>query len=186
MNRTKTTISKEIKKKLLKWGFTKRGLFENTKGEWYLFLQLLLILLHFLTPYPSIEYIKFPINLLFIISGIILSINGLRISLKAFIDLGDNLTPLPYPMKKSILIRNNSYNDSRHPLYKGILSISLGICISTLSIIHLFLFICLSHLLKKKALKEEELLKIKFIEYEEYMKEVPAIFSNISYLDWRS
>jgi protein-S-isoprenylcysteine O-methyltransferase Ste14 len=39
--------------------------------------------------------------------------------------------------------------------------------------------------LKIKALKEEERLKVKFIEYKEYIKEVPAIIKNISYLDWR-
>ena len=186
MKQIKNISSEHIKKILLKWGFSKRGLFRNSKGEWYLFSQLLVIFLHLLSPYPKAEYITFPINILFIIVGIVISINGLRVSLKAFIDLGDNLTPLPYPMKESILIRNNSYKNTRHPLYKGILLISLGICISLLSIIHLSLFIALSYLLKNKALKEEERLKIKFTKYEEYMKEVPAIMENIKYLDWRS
>ena len=186
MKQIKNTSSEHITKFLLKWGFSKRGLFRNSKGEWYLFAQLLLIILHLLSPYPKWEYITFPINLLFIIVGIAISINGLRVSLKAFIDLGDNLTPLPYPMKESILIRNNSYKNTRHPLYKGILLISLGICISLSSIIHLSLFLALSYLLKNKALKEEEMLKIKFTKYEGYVKEVPAIMENINYLDWRS
>ena len=182
----KEKASKQVKKVLLKWGFSKRGIFRNSKGEWYLFSQLLLIFLHLLSPYPNPEYIKFPINIIFIISGIAISINGLRISIKAFIDLGDNLTPLPYPMKESIFISNNSYKNSRHPLYKGILLISLGICISLTSMIHLLLFLSLSFLLKAKALKEEQMLKIKFTEYEDYIKEVPAIMENINYLDWRS
>ena len=185
LNQNKNTIFDDITKILLKWGFTKRGLFRNSKGEWYLFSQLFLILLHLLAPYPKPQYITFPINLFFILSGIVISINGLIISLRAFIDLGDNLTPLPYPMKESILIRKNTYKFSRHPLYKGLLLISLGICISSLSIIHLFLFISLSYLLKNKALKEEEMLKKKFSEYEDYIKEVPAIMENIKYLDWR-
>ncbi len=182
----KNKISKKVTNIFLRWGFTKKGLLTNSKGEWYLFSQLLLIFLHLLSPYPKIEYITFPINLFFMISGIGISTYGLSISLKAFRDLGDNLTPLPYPMQESILIRNNSYKDSRHPLYKGILLVSLGIFVSTLSIIHLSLFIALSYLLKYKALKEEEMLKIKFPEYEEYMKEVAAILENIEYLDWRS
>ena len=186
INKNKSIIFESIKKVLLKWGFTKKGLFRNSRGEWYLFSQLFLIFLHLLSPYPNDKYITFPINLFFIISGIVISINGLIISLNAFIDLGDNLTPLPYPMKESILIINNSYKVSRHPIYKGILLISLGICISTLSIIHLSLFISLSYLLKNKALKEEEMLKKKFPEYEDYIKEVPAIMENIKYLDWRS
>ena len=178
--------SVKIKKILLKWGFTKRGIFRNSKGEWYLISQLFIIFLHLLSPYPKAEYIEFPINILFIITGVLISINGIRISFKALFDLGDNLSPLPYPMKESFLIRNNSYKTSRHPLYKGLLLISLGIFIYSLSIIHLCLFISLCYILKNKALKEEEMLKKKFPEYEDYIKEVPAIIENIKYLDWRS
>ena len=114
------------------------------------------------------------------------SIQGLIITLKAFLDLGDNLTPLPYPIKESILIKNNSYKNLRHPIYKGLLLISLGIFILSSSLIHLFLFIALTIVLRTKALKEEEILKIKFPEYKTYIKEVPAIIKNIKYLDWRS
>jgi len=44
----------------------------------------------------------------------------------------------------------------------------------------------LAYILKIKAIKEEERLKIKFPEYEIYIEEVPAIIKNIRYLDWRS
>ncbi len=75
-------------------------------------------------------------------------------------------------MNKPSLIKNNSYQNVRHPLYKGLLYISLGICIFSLSLIHLFLLISLAYILKIKALKEEEKLKVKFPEYKEYIKEV--------------
>ena len=179
-------LIKDIKTTLSKWGFSKQGVLNNSKGEWFLFSQILLILLHFIPPYPKIEHISFSINTFFIIIGLTISIQGLIIVFKAFIDLGDNLTPLPYPMNESILIKNNSYNNNRHPLYKGILFISLGICIFSLSLIHLFLFISLAYILKRKALKEEERLKIKFTEYKKYIEEVPAIMKKIKYLDWRS
>ena len=185
MKRNRRKLFKDIKTILSRWGFSKQSLFQNTKGEWYLFSQMLLILLHLIPPYPKIQNILFPINIFFVIIGLAISIQGIIIVTKAFIDLGDNLTPLPYPMNESSLIKNNSYKNNRHPLYKGILLISLGICISTLSIIHLSLFISLSYLLKYKALKEEEILKIKFPEYKNYIEEVPAIIKNIKYLDWR-
>ena len=132
------------------------------------------------------QHIGFSINTFCIIIGLAISIIGLLIVIKAFIDLGENLTPLPYPMKKSTLIINNSYQNVRHPLYKGLLIISLGKCISSLSLIHLTLLILLAYILKIKALKEEEMLKIKFPEYKIYIKEVPAIMKKIKYLDWRS
>ena len=171
---------------LSKWGFSKQGIFKNSKGEWYLFSQILLILLHFIPPYPKIEYLGYAINTISIIIGFSFAIKGLIIAIKAFQDLGENLSPLPYPIKEAILIKDNSYQKVRHPLYKGILFISLGICIFSLSLLHLLLFISISYILKIKALKEEEKLKIKFPQYKKYIKEVPAIVKNIKYLDWRS
>ena len=186
MKLNKSNLFKKIKTLLSKWGFSKQGLFNNSKGEWYLFSQILLILIHFIPPYPKIEPIGFAINTFFIIIGLSFAIKGVIIVIKAFLDLGENISPLPYPINESVLIKDNSYQNVRHPLYKGILFISLGICIFSLSLIHLFLLISLSYILKIKALKEEEKLKIKFPEYKKYIKEVPAIEKKIKYLDWRS
>ena len=182
----KSNFFKAIKSILSKWGFSREGIFNNSKGEWYLFSQIFLILLHLIPPYPKTKHMAFSINTLFIIIGFAITILGLTIVIKAFIDLGENLTPLPYPMNESSLIKNNSYQKIRHPLYRGLLFISLGICIFTLSLIHLLLLISLAYILKIKAIKEEEMLKIKFPEYKIYIKEVPAIIKEINYLDWRS
>ena len=186
MKLTNRNLFKEIKIILTKWGFSKQGLSNNSKGEWYLFSQIILILLHFIPPYPKIENVAFSINTFFIIIGLAISLQGLIIVTKALIDLGENLTPLPYPMNESKLIKNNSYQNIRHPLYKGLLFISLGIFIFSLSLIHLSLLISLAYILKIKAIKEEERLKIIFPEYNKYIKEVPAIIKKIKYLDWRS
>ena len=186
MNLKKINLFNNIKTTISKWGFSKQGVLSNSKGEWYLFSQILIILLHFIPPYPKIESIGFSINTFFIIIGLSISFQGLIIVIKAFIDLGENLSPLPYPINESILIKNNSYQYARHPLYKGLLFISFGICIFSLSLIHLCLLISLAYILKIKALKEEERLKIKFPEYKKYIKEVPAIIKKINYLDWRS
>ena len=182
----KKRLFKEIKITISSWGFSKKGLFLNSRGEWYLFSQVVLILLHLIPPNPKIENIPVLINTFLIIIGLSISIQGLIITIQAFIDLGDNLTPLPYPMNDSNLIKNKSYQNTRHPLYKGLIFISLGICIFSLSLIHLFLLLLLSYILKIKAIKEEERLKIKFPEYKKYIEEVPAIMRSIKYLDWRS
>ena len=183
---TNKELSKKSKNILIKWGFSKKGIINNKNGEWYLFSQLLLILLHILPYWPKNEYILTPIKTFLFIVGLTISINGLIITVRAFIDLGDNLSPLTYPMKESLLVRTNSYRNSRHPLYKGLLYISLGISIVGLSLLHLFLFISLTFILKAKALKEEEKLKVKYKEYKKYIKKVPAIIKNISILDWRT
>tara|TARA_Y100001968_G_scaffold102160_1_gene92088 strand:+ start:78 stop:638 length:561 start_codon:yes stop_codon:yes gene_type:complete len=186
MKLNKTNLFKYVKTLLSKWGFSKQGLFNNSKGEWYLLFQIFLILLHLIPPYPKIKNTVFSINIFCIIIGLGISILGLFIVIRGLIDLGESLTPLPYPLNNSSLINNNSYKNVRHPLYKGLLYISLGICIFSLSLIHLCLLISLAYTLRIKALKEEEWLKIKFPEYNKYIKEVPAIIKNIKYLDWRS
>ena len=185
MSQYKRNLFKDIKTVLSKWGFSKQGVFNNSKGEWYLFSQIVLILLHLTPPYPKTNNISFSIYTFCIIIGLTISVQGLIIIIKAFIDLGENLTPLPYPMNESNLIKSNSYKYVRHPLYKGLIFISLGICIFSLSLLHLCLLISLACILRIKALKEEERLKIKFPEYEKYIEEVPAIIKNIKYLDWR-
>ena len=186
MKLNKSNLFKSIKTIFLKWGFSKQGVINNSKGEWYLFSQIILILLHLMPPYPKINNIASSINTLFMIIGLAFSILGIFIVINAFIDLGQNLTPLPHPINESTLIINNSYKSVRHPIYKGLLFISVGICIFSLSLIHLSLLIFLTYILKIKALKEERILKIKFPEYKEYIKRVPAIIKNIKYLDWRS
>ena len=185
MKTNKSSHFKNIKTIFSKWGFSKQGVFNNTKGEWYLFSQIFIILLHFIPPYPKIKNIAFSISTFFNIVGLAISILGLIIIIKAFLDLGKNLTPLPYPLKESNLIKNNSYQHVRHPMYKGLLIVSLGICILSLSLIHLFLLISLAYILKIKALEEEKMLKIKFPEYKKYINDVPAIVKKIKYLDWR-
>ena len=186
MNLKKNRLANKIKNILSRWGFSKKGLLSNYKGEWYLISQILLILLHFIPPYPKIENIPFSINTFLVIMGLTISIQGLIISIQALVDLGDNLTPLPFPMNDSNFIKSNSYKNVRHPVYKGLLFISLGICIFSFSLIHIFLFLLLAYILKIKAKKEEERLKIKFYEYEKYIAEVQAITKKIKYLDWRS
>ena len=186
MNLNKNRVINKIKTILSRWGFSKRGLYLDSKGEWYLISQILIIMLHLIPPYPKIENIPVSIITFLIIIGFTISIQGLKISIQAFIDLGDNLTPLPYPMNVSNFIKKDSYKNNRHPLYKGLLLISLGICISSFSLIHLFFLLLLAYILKRKALKEEERLKIKFPEYEKYIEEIPAIIKKIKYLDWRS
>ena len=185
MKSTENINFKAFKTNILRWGFSKKGLFLNSKGEWYLFSQIILILLHLIPPYPKIENVPFSISALLIIIGLATLIKGLVIALQALIDLGDNLTPLPYPMIDSHLVETNSYKKNRHPLYKGLLLISIGIFIISLSLIHLTLFFLLALILKKKAILEEERLKIKFPEYQKYIKKVPAITKKIKYFDWR-
>ena len=80
MKLKKMKLFKEIKSILGRWGFSKQGIFQNTKGEWYLFSQMFLIIIHLLPPYPKIENIEFSINIFFVVIGLVVSI-----SIKSFL-----------------------------------------------------------------------------------------------------
>ena len=157
-----------------------------TKGEWYLVFQITLIIIHFSQGWPNNTNMNYEIYKYIQISGIIISSKGLISLSIAFQSLGRNLSLLPTPVEDSILITKKSYKKCRHPIYKELLYISLGISIYKLSLLHLLLLIILSYILKQKAILEEKELILKHYSYRKYIKSTPAIIKNLPYLDWRS
>jgi len=158
---------------------------KNTKGEWYLLSQFILIILHILQGWPDNTNLNYEIYKYIQILGIIISSKGIINLIIAFHDLGNNLSLLPVPVVNSTLITKKSYNKCRHPIYKELLYISLGIFIYKLSLFHLLLLIMLSYILKQKALTEEKKLMVLHYSYKEYLETTPALISYIPYLDWR-
>ena len=165
-------------------GITWAGMLNNKKGEWLLILQLLIIGAHLLPTFNHISSLQIREIIISKVSGILFLTSGLNISIRSILSLGDNLSPLPFPKEGSILVQNNSYKKCRHPLYKGLIFCSIGICLIKLSILHLILLIALVYVLRNKAKVEEKYLKNKHPEYKDYMNSTPAIIRNLSYLDW--
>ncbi len=159
---------------------------KNTKGEWYLVIQLILISLHIIQGWPNNTIWNYELYKFIQALGIIIAIKGTMNLTIAFHSLGNNLSLLAKPVMNSTLITKNSYNNCRHPIYKGLLYISCGICIYKLSLLHLLLLIMLSYTLRVKAKKEEKELMLLHTSYKRYIKNTPAIISYIAYLDWRS
>ena len=167
------------------WDLSWEGLIDNKKGEWWLLGQIVLIAAHLIPRKPiSIIYQSaWPQTFIFI--GTCLFFIGVVLAGKAFLSLGASLSPLPQPKQGASLITQGSYKHCRHPLYQALLICSSGILIAIGSLLHFILFLSLSALLKSKAKKEEEQLKIKHSSYTNYVKDTPAIFPNIPFLDWR-
>lgn len=159
---------------------------KNKSGKSYLASQLILILLHVLQGWPDNIYVNYEIHKYLQILGIIISIKGFIDLIIAFHSLGHNISLLTIPVENSTLITKKSYNNCRHPIYKGLLYISLGICIYKFSLFHLLLLFMLSYILKRKAITEEKKLMELHSSYKKYLKTTPALVSYIPYLDWRS
>ena len=174
-----------IIKLLTNWGFSRKGLYTNKNGEWLLAIQLIILISHLLPSYPSdinanIIFTRVITNL-----GLLILSLGVIQSMKALIDLGASLTPLAEPKENSPLVVNGSFKNCRHPLYRSLLIVSIGITLLKLSLIHLILFITLCAVLTIKARREERSLISIHPIYKIYIKNTPAIIAGIKYLDWR-
>ncbi|WP_269622799.1 methyltransferase family protein [Prochlorococcus marinus] len=163
------------------WGFSRKGFLNNQNGEWWLLLQIFIIIFHLIPAWPSSAGSPISIQ---ITSSIFFTI-GLYRSILSLISLGASLSPLPEPKKSANLVTTGLYKYCRHPLYQSILIMSASYGFYRFSLIHLTLFILLSAVLIIKARIEENKLKQIHKEYKNYIFDVPAIFPGIKFYDWR-
>ena len=136
------------------------------------FLQFLIIILHFIQWdfLTKKEIVK--VNSIYNFLGLIIIITGSIVMVKAIRDLGINLSPLPRPIGNGNLITSGIYNLIRHPMYYSLILISFGIFITKLSFYYLFLTISLAFIIKFKIILEEKYLNIKFKNYIIYKNKV--------------
>lgn len=104
------------------------------------------------------------------ILGIAVQIIGWIILLLSFYDLRKSLTALPMPKRNGVLQIHGLYRYMRHPMYVGVLTLSLGICLASTSVAKYLLLIGLYLLLSYKSRYEETLLAAKYPNYQKYMK----------------
>lgn len=84
----------------------------------------------------------------------------------------DYLTPLPYPVDHSQLVKQGAYAWVRHPLYSSIIFAGFGWICFTLSLSHLLILTIGFILLDYKASKEEHWLTERHPEYTDYARQV--------------
>jgi protein-S-isoprenylcysteine O-methyltransferase Ste14 len=97
---------------------------------------------------------------------------GTVIALIAAINLGKNLTPLPRPKENAELIEGGLYRFVRHPIYFGVIVLSIGwglIQQSTLVWLYVVIIVIFFDI---KSRKEEEWLQAKFSAYADYQGRV--------------
>ena len=173
--------------KIKEWGFSWEGIFNNKNGEWWLFIQLLIIGMHLFPSWPNYLFFHFEKwGFVFKLNGFLIFSLGSYLAIKSLLALGANLSPLPEPKSKGLFISNGMYRYCRHPLYLSLIIMSTGYCLMHASLLHFFLFLSLCTLLISKAHREELSLTIKFSEYKHYMKSKPAIIKGLIFFDWRS
>jgi len=165
-------------KMLSEWGFSLEGLRTGNKGEYWFLAQGLLITIFPFVPVYRPNWLQInSSNLLYFTWGVaaVLALSALVFLGKGFLDLGKQLTPLPYPKEDGELVQTGIYSLVRHPLYSGLIFLTLSWAIFQLSLSHLLAGLIIFIFLNAKASKEEAWLSGKFPEYAEYQQGVKKL-----------
>ncbi len=167
---------------LTDWGFTREGWRNNSHGEYLVLIQGVLLVGFAILPVYQLPGFKIESTQLLYFSWTIaslLSLSGLILIVKGLINLGKNLTPLPYPRADGELVQTGVYGIVRHPLYSGVIFVALGWTIFQFSLSHLIATAILLIFFDIKATREETWLIEKYPDYAEYRQQVKKLIPGI-------
>lgn len=108
-------------------------------------------------------------------AGQLLFIGGGVLVIVAFRALGQSLTANPVPLEKGELVTTGIYSRVRHPIYAGLLMLTLGMVLSSGYWLRAVEWLLLVALLTYKIRFEESLLVKRYPAYAQYMRTVPAL-----------
>jgi protein-S-isoprenylcysteine O-methyltransferase Ste14 len=97
---------------------------------------------------------------------------GTVIALMAAINLGKNLTPLPRPKDNAELIQDGLYRFVRHPIYFGVIVLSVGWGLIQQSTLVWLYILIITIFFDIKSRKEEQWLVERFSAYVDYQGRV--------------
>jgi len=139
------------------------------KGKRLVFLQLALIIV--LALFPDSATVDQRLS----IGGTVLLAIGLVILFAGFKGLGKSLTANPVPIEDGKLVTTGIFSIVRHPIYLGLLVVTLGLVVSSGVWAQILVWAALAMLLTYKMRWEEVLLTAKYKGYAEYMNKVPGL-----------
>lgn len=168
--------------KMSEWGFTRQGWRNGERGEYLVLLQGILLVGFILLPvYRPLELNSDFAAQLYLRWGVaaIFAIMALGLIVKGLLDLGRNLTPLPYPKDNGELVQSGAYSIVRHPLYSGIIFAALSWVVFQFSLSHLIATAVLFAFFNTKASREETWLSQKYPEYPDYQQRVKRLIPGV-------
>ena len=152
------------------------------RGEGWVVGQLALIGLVILLGGPGLGRLP-PDSLIgwvgFVVGGSAIAI-GCVLAIRAVVDLGGRVTPWPRPRPDAHLVESGIYARLRHPIYAGLILLSLGWGALTASPPAFVAALLLAVLLDAKARREEAWLLERYDAYADYRRRskrfVPGIY----------
>lgn len=163
------------------WGFTQDS-WKGQRGEYWVLAQGVLLIGFCLLPvYQPYQIALLPGLARYGLQGIAGLLTAIAVFLlgKGLLDLGKNLTPLPYPKEDGELIETGVYGLVRHSLYSGLILGSLGYALWHFSLTHLVGAIALFLVLNAKANREEIWLIERYPQYSAYRQRVKKLIPGV-------
>ncbi|MDR7522845.1 MAG: isoprenylcysteine carboxylmethyltransferase family protein [Armatimonadota bacterium] len=138
----------------------------GTRGEWWVVGQG--VLMAALVVVPAAWTWDGPWRPLWRGAGGVLILLGLGLAALAVRELGPNLSALPRPRGRAVLVQTGLYAHTRHPIYGGLILAAVGWALVKESGLHLLLAGGFAGYLYAKAVREEGFLQDRFPEYADY------------------
>jgi protein-S-isoprenylcysteine O-methyltransferase Ste14 len=158
----------------LEEAMTHAAWWKNSRGEWYVVVQLVLFILVAIGPVLADVQIDLPdtARQVIVLIGGVLAVVGLVFAAAGILRLGRNLSPLPHPKDGAPLIQTGIYGILRHPMYGGAIIAAVGWALVNVSPLTLVFAILLFVLFDFKSRREERWLAQTFPEYGDYRRRV--------------
>ena len=149
-------------------------MFQNVKGEFWVIVQIILLIGIALVPAQIGSFLAWPEALIgpAAVLGVGIGIVGLTVVSVSALNLGRSLSIFPRPKDDSVLIQSGLYSLVRHPIYLGVILTALGWSLFRTSVLALLLTVVLAIFFDRKAAREEIWLTQKFPEYADYRRRV--------------
>ena len=143
---------------------------KNSRGEWYVVVQMVLFVLIALGPesWDVRPDLSTPLRLALMAIGFVLGALGLALSMAGLFGLGSNLSVFPHPKDDATLVRSGPYRLVRHPIYSGLIIGAVGWALLNTSLVTLVYALALFVFFDIKARREERWLIRKFPDYAAY------------------
>lgn len=169
--RYRAPVSRSFKRMSQNNSFVSRG------GIWVL-AQVPLMLLAFIVPirFGAGQFAPTePVQLM----GVFVTGLGVLLIAWGFASLGDALTPFPRPLDGAALHRQGAYRLMRHPIYTGVVLVSLGWTLWWLCGIGVLPVLALAIFFDRKAAHEEVWLREKYQDYPDYARRVKKFIPGV-------
>jgi protein-S-isoprenylcysteine O-methyltransferase Ste14 len=151
----------------------------SDKSRGYAYVALQFVLLGVLLTAPRLPDPYGSLTPFVSLLGLVLMAVAGVILLVSFAGLGNSLTASPLPKQRGQLITTGLYSYVRHPIYSGLLLLSLGVVLDAgwwpQAVVALMLFL----LLRIKAQFEESLLRKTYPQYASYAAKTPMFFPRL-------